>query len=259
MALGYYTYLTLVAWAGRRRTRARVATLAASVGCWWAIGLAGVEAGTAQALVPMPILLVGYWLSGLFFVRPMLRLERWLLRIDDRLLGQTGLLSAYRTAPRAVREASELAYALVYPAIPAAVATLVIGGHGEVLPRFWAVVLLAEFACYGMLPWIQTRPPRIIGDAPETAEPPSCARRLNTVLLHRASIQVNTLPSGHAAGSVALAVSVLEVMPGAGLVFLALAAGIALATVLGRYHYAVDTILGALVGIASWWVVGGSA
>ena len=34
---------------------------------------------------------------------------------------------------------------LVYPVIPAAVATLVVGGHSYALPRFWTIVLLAEF------------------------------------------------------------------------------------------------------------------
>jgi membrane-associated phospholipid phosphatase len=63
---------------------------------------------------------------------------------------------------------------------------------------------------------------------------------------------VNTLPSGHAAGALATALAVGSVVPLAGVVFLLLAASIALATVLGRYHYVVDTVLGVLVAAAAW-------
>jgi membrane-associated phospholipid phosphatase len=80
-------------------------------------------------------------------------------------------------------------------------------------------------------------------------------RRLNLAVLSRGSIQVNTVPSGHAAGAVATALAVGSVMPVAGAVFLGLAALIVLATVLGRYHYVVDSVLGVLVALAAWSLV----
>ena len=43
-------------------------------------------------------------------------------------------------------------------------------------------------------------------------------------------------------------------LPGAGVVFLAIAACIVAATVLGRYHYLVDSILGIAVAFAAWFV-----
>ena len=52
-----------------------------------------------DALLPAVILLAGYRLSGLFFVAPMLDLERWLLRVDEQWLGRTGILAAYERAP----------------------------------------------------------------------------------------------------------------------------------------------------------------
>jgi hypothetical protein len=41
-------------------------------------------------------------------------------------------------------------------------------------------------------------------------------------------------------------------MPAAGCLFVAMAVGITLATVLGRYHFAIDSILGVAVAVASW-------
>ena len=47
-----------------------------------------------------------------------------------------------------------------------------------------------------------------------------------------------------------------ELLPGLLPVLVAGALAIALATVIGRYHYAVDTILGLAVGIVGWGVSG---
>ncbi len=44
-------------------------------------------------------------------------------------------------------------------------------------------------------------------------------------------------------------------MPAAGAVFLILAVSIALATVLGRYHYVIDTVLGVMVAVIAWTLV----
>jgi membrane-associated phospholipid phosphatase len=81
-------------------------------------------------------------------------------------------------------------------------------------------------------------------------------RRLNLSLVNRASIQVNTVPSGHAAGAFATALAVGSIEPLAGVALLVLAASIAVATVLGRYHYLLDTVLGVLVAVVVWAIVG---
>ena len=139
----------------------------------------------------------------------------------------------------------EMAYVLVYAVIPAAVATLAIGGHPDAIPRFWTVVLLAEFRSYGMMPWLQTRPPRALEVTAGRASPPSALRRFNAEILERGSIQANTVPSGHAAGAVATALAVVDVMPFCGLHFPGAAAASWPPQCSGRYHYLVDSLLGA--------------
>jgi hypothetical protein len=44
-------------------------------------------------------------------------------------------------------------------------------------------------------------------------------------------------------------------MPIAGVVFLVLAASIAIATVVGRYHYVVDSVLGVIVAAGAWYLI----
>jgi membrane-associated phospholipid phosphatase len=254
VALGYASYLMVVSFSRREFARARPALLIAAAVAWGAFVLRS-RAPLSPALsviIPSLVLLAGYWLSGLLFVRPNARLEQWLQSVDDRVLIRTGILDVFRRSPRVVQEFFELSYLLVYLAVPAGATTLVVSGRAEHVDWFWTVVLLAEFACYGMLPWAQTRPPRAFDPgAPSTTS----IGRLNLDIVNRASIQVNTLPSGHAAGAFGTALAVLSVTPAAGSVLLLLALSISIATVLGRYHYVVDTLLGALVAIAVWWVI----
>ncbi len=262
IALGYYAYLLIVALAITRFARARTAALSATAACGVVLGVQafswlgpGFDRLTFAVLVPLPVLLIGYWLSGLYFVSPMRGAEQWLMAVDERLLRRPGVLAAYASAPGVVHESLEMAYVLVYPVIPAAVATLALGGHVEAIPRFWAIVLLAEFLSYGMMPWLQTRPPRVLEDARGVNHPQSALRRFNASILNRGSIQANTVPSGHAAGAVATALAVGDAMPLAGVVFLLLAAAIVAATVLGRYHYLVDSLLGVIVAVGAWFLL----
>ena len=255
VAVAYVTYLATVSLTRREFARARPGLLTAAAVAWAAYLTAGHSplSPVLQIIIPSLVLLGGYWLSGLLFVRPDVRLERWLLAVDDRLLVRTGALDAYRRSPRAVRDFFELSYLLVYAAVPAGATTLVVLGHAAHVDTFWTVVLLAEFACYGMLPWLPTRPPRVVeaGDSTQI----DGVRRLNLRIVNRASIQVNTIPSGHAAGAFATALAVMSTTPATGLLFLLLALNISIATVVGRYHYLVDTLLGALVAIAVWSIV----
>jgi hypothetical protein len=259
IAIGYFGYLTVVAFTGTRFARARMPAAGALAVCCLVLGAQAatwsplrIHELTFASVVPMFVLLGGYWLSGLFFVSPMEGIERWLMAMDDRWLRRTGVLAAYANGPAIVHEALETAYVLVYAVIPAAVATLAIAGRSDAVPRYWSIVLLAEFLSYGVMPWLQTRPPRVLEAAKGMAPPDSAVRRLNAAILDRGSIQANTVPSGHAAGAVATALAVTDAVPSAGIVFLVLAAAIVAATVLGRYHYFVDSLLGIAVAVMAW-------
>ena len=259
IAFGYFVYLLIVALTDKRFIRARVGTFVGTVVCGAVLGSQlvpwlRIDALTFAILVPLPMLLAGYRLSGLFFVSPMRDAEEWLMALDRRFLRRQGILAAYETSPRMVHESLELAYVLVYLVIPAGVATLAMGGHPEVIPRFWTIVLLAAFISYGVMPWLQTRPPRVLENTPDMIEPQSALRRFNATILNRGSIQANTVPSGHAASAVATGLAVADAMPLAGAVFLFTAACIVVATVLGRYHYLLDSLLGIVVAVVAWCI-----
>jgi membrane-associated phospholipid phosphatase len=202
--------------------------------------------------MPLTYLLLGYWLPALCVKTPNPALERALLALDHRWFGAEGLTTFAARAPRVLIELFEVAYLACYPLVPAGFAYLYVAGPPEEIDRFWTAVLLASFSCYGLLPWLPTRPPRALERTP--APPRSRVRRLNLLVLGRASIQLNTFPSGHAAASLATALAVGVCLPAAGLVLGLIALGILLGSVLGRYHYAADALSGAALAVLGFLV-----
>jgi PAP2 superfamily len=256
IALVYGAYLAIVAFLRPEFRKARpFLVAAAAVTGLLALIPAGLATNIAfMVVVPSLVLLAGYRLSGLLFVRIDADVENKLLTLDRAWLGHSGVLHAYATAPRIVHEYLETSYLLVYATLPAGAVTLAVTGNTSMLDSYWSVVLAAEFLCYGMLPWIQTRPPMLLED--ETTLPPMRGvRRVNQLIARRGSIHANTIPSGHAAGAMATALVVIPAAPAMGMLFLVVALSIAAASVLGRYHYAIDSVLGILVALLAWAIV----
>ena len=258
VALVYVVYLVAASWLRPEfaAARLRLLTFALILGGLTTIDVA-FPLGAAWSLVIIPslVLLGGYRMSGLLFVRVDDGAETWLRQSDDRWLRRTRILPAFERAPVAVREFFELSYLLVYAALPAGAVVLLASGRAAAAARYWTIVLLAEFACYAVLPWVQTRPPMLLEGRPPSSTADGPIRRFNQAIAARGSIHANTIPSGHAAGALACALAIGAALPAAGALFAALAVCIATASVLGRYHYAADAVLGFAVAIAVWMVV----
>jgi len=203
--------------------------------------------------LPYPLLLLFYWQAGQFFTQAHTNAERCLERLDERLVVPVLAWCKLHLAGRLILIYLEAAYLFCYPSLPLGLTALYLMHRGRAADHYWSVVTVSTYACYAALPFFQTRPPRTI--AKSAVIPPfNPIRRLNLLILRHASIQVNTFPSAHAAGSLACALVLLQIAPPVGLAFLALALSIALGAALGRYHYAADVILGALLALAVFLV-----
>jgi len=241
VAAAYFAYLAGMAIA-RRRPRPAVLAAATLISIF-TIGMPHV--------MPLVYLLAGYWLPALIVREPNVPFERRLLEVDRRLFGSGGLARFEQRAPRLVIEYLELAYLLCYAVVPAGYACLLLAGRdADAIDRYWSIVLLAAFLCYGLLPWIPTRAPRAIEPARDATR--SSIRQMNLAVLNYASVQWNTFPSGHTAASLATALAVASDMPLAGLVLAVVAVSIAAGSVVGRYHYAADAIAGAAVAVLAF-------
>ena len=247
-SLPYFGYILLLAWGtpglpSAARTRA---SASAVIGLVLALAAGLTSTFWLRGLVLPPlVLLIAYRASGFLWRGPMFGVESALAGAD-RALGVPGIA---RRMPRVVAEFLELAYGGVYPLIPIALVLHLVFSANPDADHFWTIVLITDYVCFGMLPLIQTRPPRNLEPgAPWHAR----LRVLNLNILNRASIGMNTVPSGHAAEALAAALLVLDTPPAIVAWMFFNAAAISAGAVFGRYHYAVDAMAGWVVAIGVW-------
>jgi membrane-associated phospholipid phosphatase len=256
VAVAYAAAMLPAAWLApvtrARRSLCAAMTVVYAAAAWVA---SPVQVPAVQLVFPAVLLLAAYWLPGLVFGPPQPGLEAWLMRMDRRLFAWVRIDDRLRRAPRWALEVLEACYLSVYLLVGAGAILAAVEGAAP-LSRYWTTVLAAELFCYALLPWLRSRPPRALEPPGPHDERQLVIRRLNLALLGHASVQANTLPSGHVAGAAAAAAAIAQAHPLTGALFGAVTALIAASAVLGRYHYAVDVVTGALVALAAVWVMG---
>jgi hypothetical protein len=244
LAVGYFVALAAATRRARtdeahRRRAMRLAILTAGAVVIFAYLLpAGV-----RAWMPITYLVLGYWIPAILMPsKPDAAFEAW-LRQTDADWGVGAL-----RVPAWIRHQLELAYLFCYPLVPAAFAVVwTLGGDADI-ERFWLATLLAGYACYATVPWLASRPPRLLAPS---GDPGGAVAALNLRVLRRVSHQLTTFPSGHVAVATAAALTIWPVSRPAGLLLAVVAAGIAAGAVAGRYHFAVDVALGVVVGVVA--------
>ena len=237
---------------GRRpAVRAAFVAVAAVAGV---IGVAWTASVTVRVWIPHAYLVIGYWLPALLVGNlSSTAFEAWLVGTDARFRKYMPPLPGW------AHHLAELSYLMCYPAVPVAFVVVWMFGTQVDAERFWVSVLAAGFLCYGNLPWLPSRPPRLldhlapnhkhVDDGASANKAPRAIASANTAVLARVSHQLNTFPSGHVAVSVAAAACAMTVWWPAGLALGMVATGIAVGAVAGRYHFVVDVLLGVVVGL----------
>jgi hypothetical protein len=240
VAAGYFLILTLSAViapvARHRAVRAAAAsgaTMLAIVAAAWTLP------DSMRISLPLLYLPAGYWFPAMLTSPGESRFEAWLRRHDAKWRHRVGSLRPVTAS------ALEVAYLACYVVVPLALLVVLDRGTAGHVEDYWVAVLLAGFACYVTLPWLVSRPPRLIDDVAS----PTGIGHFNVALLRTVSHQFNTFPSGHVAVATAAALAVSSTSGIAGALFGVVAAGIAAGAAIGRYHYGIDVLAGILVGV----------
>jgi len=245
----YFAALTVLAWLRPLPVdRKRQITVIGLSMCAAVFTIGHHAPGVVRDWAPGVSVLVGYYMSGRFFVKPSDRVEDWLMAWDRRLLGDP--TTRFAGWPPALLGYLEIVYMGCFLLVPAGFAALAIAGHSALADRYWSMVLVAELGSFAPLTVIQSRPPWQVEQ--KAALPDRAVHRFASRMVERVTIQANTLPSGHVAGSLAVSFALLGSLPGIGAVFLFLAVSIALACIVGRYHYVADAVAGAALAIGAW-------
>jgi len=257
---GFATILAIAAWVWPLTVRRRLtaALLAACAIVVITLGrlseyiLAPSLASILHDWLPVPLMLVPYWQTGQFFLRPNEKIQGWLMGTDRWLL-HLATRTGWTFGPFA-RLSMEWAYLLCYPLVPVGLGTLCAAGLGREADTFWFLVLVPTYLCYAITPFVPALPPRSLGF--ESKDSSSTKSRLFSLwILQKGSIQAISFPSAHVASALGVSLVLLHYVPLAGAIFLAATFWIAVAAVVGGYHYAIDVVLGAvmtLVVYSAW-------
>jgi membrane-associated phospholipid phosphatase len=198
------------------------------------------------------LFLVPYWQAGEFFLQPNLKMQNRLLAFDRWLL--PGIAAKSGTERTAIGFLFELAYLFCYPLVPLSLVAMYVAGLREKVGGFWFVVLVSTYICYAITPFVSALPPRsIISDQADTSAPAkdtNKGRIFNLWILRHGSIHAISFPSAHVASAFAIALVFLRYALPIGVTFLVIAILISLGAVVGRYHYALDVLLGSATALA---------
>jgi membrane-associated phospholipid phosphatase len=198
------------------------------------------------------LFLVPYWQTGEFFLQPNLKMQNRLLAFDRWLL--PGIAAKSGTERTAIGFLLEVAYLFCYPLVPLGLLAVYMAGLREKVGGFWFVVLVSTYICYAVTPFVPAFPPRSLicdqADATAPAMDTNKGRIFNRWILKHGSIHAISFPSAHVASAFAIALVFLRYALPIGVVFLVVAVLISLGAVVGRYHYALDVLLGAATALA---------
>lgn len=206
-------------------------------------------------VLPMGAVLLCYQQMG-WFAQPHtgLELELAWVRWDRLLLDEYGVQRAIETFGPALPGLLEFLYLLTYAMAPIGLAILAACGRLDRADQYFAFYVGSGVAAYALFPYFPSEPPRTVFAGELVSNYDTVFRQINWWILGGAGIHTSVFPSGHVSTAFGCAIGLMYAIPDRmrhGLVMMLAAFGIAVATVYGRYHYAVDALAGIVASVVA--------
>lgn len=259
MFLCYFVYVVIIAAAMRPAIVVRAVLMAAGIACLMIL-IARLAARFEPFAVLrdwLPLLYILFAYREMDWFTPAVRdyrLEKGWIVWDRVLLDDWGLRGAIESLGALVPGYLELCYLLIYGVGAFSVGMFYFLGHRDRIDRFLAPYVAGTVLSYAMFPFFPSDPPREVfagADLPGVITP---IRTLNLHLVGNYGIHSSVFPSAHVSMAFASAWGLMYFLPerpwvGRGMLIYAFS--VAIATIYGRYHYAVDAAAGAAVGLVA--------
>lgn len=205
----------------------------------------------------LALILVGYWSVGWFTSPPLESLQAHWLRLDRELLDTIGLRGMLEQFGPLLPFTLETVYLMLYSFPPLALGVVYFCGARRHADRFLTTLFLGVFPAYASLPLFPVHSPRVIFPGQDLPHFNAFPRTLNTWLLDNLDISTSVFPSGHVAVAFSVAFALMTVLPHRRSVWrtaFALAVVVYMATIYGRYHYAVDGLASFVLAATGCWI-----
>ena len=172
---------------------------------------------------------------------------------DRRLLHEFGFQRLIELSGPAIPYLLEFCYFVVYAVGPFSMAILYALGKPRRSQRFLLLYLLGTLGAYACFPFFPSEPPRTVYPGTDMPNIVGWFRHSNLLVVGNYGIHSSVFPSAHVSSAFSAAFGMLRALPekkaiGRGL--LVYAALVAVSTVYGRYHFAVDAAGGIGVALA---------
>ena len=148
-------------------------------------------------------------------------------------------------------ESLHLAYFSYYPTIYIPPLLLFVSGRREAFQATVVTLIATASVCFVFFVYFPVQGPRYFG--PPESIPEGPIRALTLSILENGSSRGAAFPSSHMAMTVCQALAQLRYQPPIGILVTLISVGVGVGAVYGGFHYAIDMLAGAVVGL----VVGG--
>lgn len=250
---GYFSYTALVALAVPLDRGVFILSVCTSVvAVAVAVGMSrsriGAVSGHLRNGLAVGAVLVAYRQIG-WFAQPIddHSLEREWLQWDHLILVDWGFAALIESSGPWLPGFLEFLYLFTYAIGPAGLLLLYLWGIEDRSDRFLAPFVASAVLAYALYPYFPSEPPRTVFPGDLVGPYDTVFRRVNLWILAGGGIHTSVFPSGHVSSAFGAAFGLLWAAPDRrawGFVAIGIATAIAIATVYGRYHYAVDAAAG---------------
>jgi len=178
------------------------------------------------------------------------RLEQTWIVWDRLLLDDYGLRAAIESAGSLAPFFFELCYALVYALAPVALWALFANGRRDRINHLWLAYLAGTLGAYALFPYFPSEPPRTTFAGQDLPHIVTFLRRFNLWIVGHYGIHSSVVPSAHVSSALSAAWGLLETLTERRWIGWTMAVYgllVAIASVYGRYHYAIDAAAGVAV------------
>lgn len=141
----------------------------------------------------------------------------------------------------------ELCYVLVYTVALASFGLLLAFDRRDQMNRFWLAYLAGTLGAYGLFPYFPSEPPRTVFPGADLPHIETVVRHLNLWIVGGYGIHSSVFPSAHVSLAFSAAWGLMATIPEhpwIGRIMALYALSVFIATIYGRYHYAVDGVAG---------------
>jgi membrane-associated phospholipid phosphatase len=260
---GYFSYVTALSWILPRSPAVRIRMLVVN---GLLLGVYAVLLGKPRLReslvvnhlrnwIPLGLMLLAYkemgWLAPPVHYH---RLEQTWIAWDRVLLRQWKLRDAIEMTGPALPGLLEFCYLLVYALPVFCMSMLYVYRRSNQAGMLLFIYLLGLFLSYVQFPYWPSEPPRVVFPGEDAPAVDTLLRRFNQWILGGYGIHTSVFPSAHVSGAFAAAFAMTRIFSDKPWLYRGVfvyAALVAIATVYGRYHFAVDAAAGVVVGVAA--------